>query len=568
MLKKRLFLVFSFLFACSCLWAKMDLVMLQRKYQAIPDKSAFWSQVEPYFTALDQALADTLIYHQRKMERIQKLERQLQRTPKGAARFQLLMRLYEEYAIVNFKSMYHYAKAAEIEARNMGSDTNVALAYIAEAEAYRKGGYFRESHACLQRVDTTKLDRKLLIRYYMACYELDFENGFFLSPDILADDFYGKQMQATAQKLEALLPADSPELVKVKMQYLFHISKYAEASVYAQLLVSKLQPGTETYAYHLGNIGYTKMGAGEFGDAIKYMTLSAVEEIKLGSYEYPVMRKLAELMHVMGKSKDAYRFSRIGLNNAEHFDSKYRKYEVSQYYPQINALLYDTVTRQNTFLIIVLVLFCILLLVGAVQLWFIIRQNRRMKERNKIIEEQHLQMEANSKTISSQNESLRLSMEKIEQINQNLMEANAIKVQVIADIITRDMTKREKEKALWTTIGHKIVAKDLAGIKQIQMDKMRDMNQEFENLDGMILSLFPGFVEQYNALMRDDTVQELKPGEKLTPEMRIFALVRLGVSKMLTLPSVSTIRPIPLNVIRTWLSMPQNTIKTPSTTIF
>ena len=52
----------------------------------------------------------------------------------------------------------------------------------------------------------------------------------------------------------------------------------------------------------------------------------------------------------------------------------------------------------------------------------------------------------------------------------------------------------------------------------------------FEKFDSVFLDLFPDFVERFNALMKPGHALVPHDGELLTPELRIYALVRLGIN--------------------------------------
>ena len=52
----------------------------------------------------------------------------------------------------------------------------------------------------------------------------------------------------------------------------------------------------------------------------------------------------------------------------------------------------------------------------------------------------------------------------------------------------------------------------------------------YKSFDETFLSMFPHFVESFNALLREDERLEPKPGELLSTELRIFALIRLGIT--------------------------------------
>ena len=49
--------------------------------------------------------------------------------------------------------------------------------------------------------------------------------------------------------------------------------------------------------------------------------------------------------------------------------------------------------------------------------------------------------------------------------------------------------------------------------------------------DKAFLKLYPKFVEQFNGLLREDARIELKKGKLLNTELRIFALIRLGITQ-------------------------------------
>lgn len=55
-------------------------------------------------------------------------------------------------------------------------------------------------------------------------------------------------------------------------------------------------------------------------------------------------------------------------------------------------------------------------------------------------------------------------------------------------------------------------------------------NEFYKRFDTMFLHIFPDFVEKFNGLLRPDCRVELRQGELLNAELRIFALIRLGIT--------------------------------------
>ena len=57
-----------------------------------------------------------------------------------------------------------------------------------------------------------------------------------------------------------------------------------------------------------------------------------------------------------------------------------------------------------------------------------------------------------------------------------------------------------------------------------------ELKEFYKNFDTIFLNLYPDFVDQFNTLLSSDEKIFPKEGELLSPELRIFALVRLGIS--------------------------------------
>ena len=59
-----------------------------------------------------------------------------------------------------------------------------------------------------------------------------------------------------------------------------------------------------------------------------------------------------------------------------------------------------------------------------------------------------------------------------------------------------------------------------------------------KQLDETLLKLYPTFVQDFNNLLRPDEQFILKPDEILNTQMRIFALIRLGIKENDTIAEI------------------------------
>ena len=58
----------------------------------------------------------------------------------------------------------------------------------------------------------------------------------------------------------------------------------------------------------------------------------------------------------------------------------------------------------------------------------------------------------------------------------------------------------------------------------------KELNSLYEHFDSIFLSLYPTFVTDFNSLLKEDEQIILKPGTLMNKELRIYALLRLGIN--------------------------------------
>ena len=110
--------------------------------------------------------------------------------------------------------------------------------------------------------------------------------------------------------------------------------------------------------------------------------------------------------------------------------------------------------------------------------------------------------------------------EQLRTINRQLKEADKVKEQYICRYLEvySDYIRR------LTTMARKAGERDAAAF----MD--REMENFYRSFDDTFLSIYGTFVQDFNALLKPEARVTPKPGERMTVEMRIFALILLGIN--------------------------------------
>lgn len=113
-----------------------------------------------------------------------------------------------------------------------------------------------------------------------------------------------------------------------------------------------------------------------------------------------------------------------------------------------------------------------------------------------------------------------------------LKESNQVKEEYIAylfNLCSEYIDDMDKQRV---ALSRKLKAGQVSDMaKELSRSKSSDyLKVFFEKFDTIFLDLFPGFIDSFNELLHPDARIYPHNGELLTPELRIYALVRLGIN--------------------------------------
>lgn len=139
---------------------------------------------------------------------------------------------------------------------------------------------------------------------------------------------------------------------------------------------------------------------------------------------------------------------------------------------------------------------------------------------------------ANVKLIDM-NEDMTNTNSQLNDVNLQLSEANHIKEEYIAHFFDLCSTYVGKLEDYRKSLNKKAANNQLDELfKMLKSTTIVDNELEelYKQFDNIFLNLYPGFVEGFNSLLIKEEQVQLKPGELLNTELRIFALIRLGIT--------------------------------------
>ena len=253
-------------------------------------------------------------------------------------------------------------------------------------------------------------------------------------------------------------------------------------------------------------------GKGDTANEKRHLILSAINDIRSGIREYTSLRLLAVMLYKEGDVDRAYAYMTRCMDDAAACNSLWRIYEVQKAFPIINKVYHHKLDRQRMVIFCSLVFIILLTLFLAVAILVIKKQMRKVSAARRQAQEANV---------------------RLKELNRELSESSHIKEEYIAHYIDQCslyIDKMDKYRKHLQKVAQKGGAKEL--FEEIRSKSFIDneLKDFYAQFDDSFLNLFPNFVDDFNNLLVPEQRIRLKPSEKLNTELRIFALIRLGIS--------------------------------------
>lgn len=499
--------------------SSMPIVKMRDEYNKTDAavRSRMSREASTYIDAISKVLNNAAAYDAQAKRRIDDLKDELAKATEPRKRYELCAALYEEYSHQSFKPAFTAAQQCEQIGHETGDYDLVAQAIIYKVEILIKGGFFREASETLATVDAVRCSETVKVNRLIAAFNLEFENGFYFPRHLFNPNLYLQRMNDYYEQMRRLVPAESWILDDMNVKMNFNKRNYAEAVRWSKRLLAKLAPSSDYYPTALGNLGYNYMGLGDYANAACYISQSAIENIKRGAKDYAAARKIAEVAFITGDITRSYMLINVAMHNAETFHSRYRYAEIAASYPKIDNDLYVYTQKQQTRLLVGFVVLAVVVVLLCGAIYMMVRQ-ARMLHRQKELIEHHV-------------ESLSDKSRQIEEINVQLLEAGRIKEVVLGQLIMASANHQSAMEKLRKEVLRRLTIKDYDGLRNVFDQQRGEAFDVLYPIDQVLLMLFPDFPEHFNSLLREENRVMPRRDERFTTEMRIFALIRLGITK-------------------------------------
>lgn len=429
--------------------------------------------------------------------------------------------LYTEYQKFNSDSAIFYVKKNLKIADQLQNKDLLHLAQLQLVTLYSSSGKYRESEAILKSIDKSKLSKHLLPNYFIAYREF-FEHYAANSYSI----HYIEQIQKYRDSLLTVLDPKSITYKINKIQQDIYHKKLVSAQNELLLLLKTSKEEEPQYAmitYLLGKI-YEQTHQVELQK--KYYALSATADIKNVNKDNASIQELALVFYEIEDVDMAYKLTQSAIEDALYCNVQFRTLLMSEVYSIINTVYLEKEAKRKTEL--QLYLLCISLL-SAFLIVAVIYVYKQMKRVSKIRGELY----ETSQKLAELNQDISKTNKQLQERNAQLSESNHVKEEYIAHFFSLCSTYINKLENYRIILNKKATAKQFDEIYKILKSTTlvdNELEELYKNFDIIFLNLYPTFVKDFNALLIKEEQIILKQGELLNTELRIFALIRLGIT--------------------------------------
>ncbi|MFY0606806.1 MAG: hypothetical protein JXR10_08825 [Cyclobacteriaceae bacterium] len=492
------------------------------------------SELDSLMNMLDEEIQNKAKYDQNKKNRIEAIRSFIKRPGLDSLeRYRYNKLLIGEYEKYSYDSTVLYIEENLKIAEDLGIQEFKNESLESLGTALSNVGRSKEAVDILAKVDTTILSTEEKIRYNKIQLKL-FEDLCYYASTANPLAYYRSQYDHYRSELMNILPENHDNYLDIREKDLLDEGKLDECLIINQLRLDRTRIGEPRYAL----VTFQRaLIYGAKSDAVqqkKYLILSAISDIKAAVKDNASMTILASILYNDGDIEKAYSYIQSAYEDAIKFNSIIRFEQISKTLAPITRSYQELSDHQKDRLELNILVISILGLVLLVTIFLIYRQVKRLS-----IARNELRSSLDELNIS--NEQLKQANQKQEKLYNDLSESNLVKEHYIASFLNIHSEYIDKIDTYQKLVKRMLMGRKFDQlIDQINSGQFVDaeIKSFYKTFDEAFLSIHPNFISQFNELLKEGEEIELAEGEILNTELRIFALIRLGVSDSSTISKV------------------------------
>ena len=470
---------------------------------------------------LDAALANASTYEGYFQQRTDVLRQLLQGKNTPEQEYEIRKKLASEFASYSLDSTIVQLNRNRTLARQLGDAYRSAETDFALAREYALAGYHSDA-------------LEILSSYRLEAIPPGLEYNFFEVSNYLYGELaaYSSNNAQYWQKRDMYRQSMLPFMEEGSYEWYDQQRVQAEADRdrgkaldYALKALEVTEPNSRQYARAAF---FVSVYQDDPDDEIAWLARSAIADVMCATKDYASLNDLAERLYRQGDIDRAFKYAADhGMPDALFFGGKLRPWQIAQFFPALEQA-YAAKSARTTRQMWTLIGFAgLLLLALAGLLSYLSRRQRILVRTRKELEEEKARVDRRNQTLQDVNEQLQSLNNELQESSKVRQEYIALYLQNLSENIST--TRQYKNHVLkYIRRGNdKYLIEEIEALPPIE-DDIREFYQMF---DRTFVNLYPDFVDEFNALLADGEAIVPKGDDILTPELRVFALIKLGITE-------------------------------------
>ena len=497
------------------------------------------AQTESWLLRLDSVIQQRQVFDAMKSKRLSEMYKKKESLRSTSEILSFNTQMYDEYYVFDSDSAMNCVVQNLKIAQQTNNEPLIHEWRIKQSFMLAATGLLKESLDVMESLDVSRLSNENKIAYYNQMVYLYGHFGQYTGTGELQDYYIGLERQYN-DSLHAIVTPSDPQYLWFGVWYL--IGKGQQDVLKEQLQKKVSQSSLTTRydamaAYALARV-YKENGNEDM--FVRCLAMSGIADIRASNKDIASLQELAEFLVDQGEIIRAYNYINVCLQISQEYRNRVRAVSISRVYDRILQAFLDRdmdqrarLKKTNVALISLLVLLAIAIVFIVSSLLRLRKSRYRLHEVNKELKRRRSEIASANQHLKEANESLIDVNEKMKKANEQLRESNLVKEEYVGYVFAICSNYISKLEEFRKDINRKAKAKMLKEILSMT-DKetvVQDELKEFyQNFDAIFLRLYPTFVEDFNALLNPEERIVPRKGELLNTDLRIYALVRLGIN--------------------------------------
>lgn len=243
----------------------------------------------------------------------------------------------------------------------------------------------------------------------------------------------------------------------------------------------------------------------------KHLMLAAITDTRLAVKENEALLQLAEILYAEGDIDRAYRYMHAALDDANFYNSRFKNSQIARIYPLVEVSYLEMLNAQSRRMRLMVICMAVLALLLGLMALLSFRQR---------------------KAVQRSRDDLKKANERLERATRKLAEANLIRERYVGYFMHQSSINVNRLDEFRKNVNRKIKANQIDDLYVLSSRPLeKELEELYSNFDKAFLNLYPNFIEEFNRLLQPDSQFPLLK-DKLNTSLRIFALIRLGITDM------------------------------------